>query len=221
VPTGQRVKLTLPDGTLVWLNAQTKFTYPAVFCKRSRTVRLEGEGLFEVAADKSRPFTVQTGKYDVTATGTKFDVYAYNNSEAFETVMIEGSVEVSVRDTVAATKAKTKNKAFALKAGDKLWYDENMKSFKRAKVVPADYTSWIDGIYYFNDITFGEMSKRLEHYYKTEIIINDSILLNYRCTGRFLQNESITDIMDVVKADKAFRYTYDNENNTLTIKPKR
>jgi ferric-dicitrate binding protein FerR (iron transport regulator) len=224
VPDGQRVQLTLADGTSVWLNAQTKLIFPEAFDKHSRTVKLEGEGVFDVASDKNRPFTVQTCKYDIMATGTKFDVYAYNNSEAFETVMIEGSVEISLHDTATAqTTATTKSKTnlASLTAGEKLYYDENKQELVRKNVSPTDYTLWIDGIYKFDDIAFSEMSKRLERYYHISIIINDSTLLNYRCNGTFLHSEGVTKIMDVVNVDKAFRYTYDKENKMLTINPKR
>jgi ferric-dicitrate binding protein FerR (iron transport regulator) len=212
VPSGQRVKLTLADGSLVWLNAQTKFAYPAVFDKHARRVTLDGEGLFEIAHDADRPFTVQTAKYSVTALGTTFDVYAYNNSNAFETTLIEGAVEVASRDS-AGRVTDTRR----MKPGSKLWFDEETQQLQTAEVETDNYISWTNGIYCFNDITFAEVAKRLEHYYKTQIIINDSSVMNYRCTGKFRQHESITDIMDVIKSDMPFSYLYDREINTLTI----
>lgn len=62
VPTGQRVNITLSDGTNVWLNARTKIVYPAVFDKSVRQVAVDGEAYFDVAKDKKRPFIVETGK---------------------------------------------------------------------------------------------------------------------------------------------------------------
>ncbi|MDR0699370.1 MAG: FecR family protein, partial [Tannerella sp.] len=60
VPAGQRAELTLSDGTCVWLNAQSRFVYPAVFEKGKREVTLDGEGYFDVAHDEAQPFTVKT-----------------------------------------------------------------------------------------------------------------------------------------------------------------
>jgi ferric-dicitrate binding protein FerR (iron transport regulator) len=213
VPTGQRVKLTLADGSLVWLNAQTKFTYPETFDKHHRRVTLDGEGLFEISHDAKRPFSVQTANYNVSVLGTKFEVYAYSNSNAFETILIEGSVEVSGNETG--------NLLCRMQPGQKLWFDEESQNMKLAKVNTNEYITWTYGIYSFNDITFSEMSKRLEHYYKTQIIISDSLIGNYHCTGKFRQHESITDIMNVVKSDMPFSYTYDKENNQLIINKKR
>jgi ferric-dicitrate binding protein FerR (iron transport regulator) len=212
VPSGQRVKLLLADGSLVWLNAQTRFTYPAIFGKDARRVTLDGEGLFEVAPDADRPFTVQTAGHDVTALGTTFDVYAYGNSDAFETILINGSVEVAARDDDG-----NKTDAWRMKPGYRLWYDERTQQIQLFNVSTDDYISWTNGLYHFNDITFAEMIRRLEHYHKTQIIIRDSSIMNYRCTGKFRQHESITDIMDVVKSDMPFNYSYDKDLNRMII----
>jgi len=206
VPSGQRVKLTLPDGSLVWLNAETKFTYPAVFDKRTRNVKLDGEGLFVIVHNPKQPFRVQTGNYTVEDVGTQFDVYAYGNSDAFETTLIEGSVIVS--DSIHD---------YSVKPGYQLYFNQINQRMDLRKVDPNDYISWKDGYYFFNDITFEEMAKRLGHYYNTRIIINDPAVLTYRGTGKFRQHESITQIMDVIKSDMPFKYRYDKDTNELVI----
>jgi ferric-dicitrate binding protein FerR (iron transport regulator) len=213
VPSGQRVKLTLADGSQVWLNAQTRFTYPAHFGRNARRVTLDGEGLFDVASDARRPFTVQTAGHEVTALGTVFDVYAYGNSSAFETILMEGSVEVAARDEVGNRIGN-----WRMKPGYKLCYDEQTRQMKTLQVNTDEYISWTNGLYHFNDITFAEMVRRLEHYCRTQIVIQDSSVMNYRCTGKFRQHESITDIMDVVKSDMPFSYSYDRDLNKLTIR---
>ncbi|MDR3268812.1 MAG: FecR domain-containing protein [Tannerella sp.] len=210
VPPGQRAKLTLSDGSQVWLNAQTRFTYPAVFDKDdARCVMLDGEGLFEVAHNNRQPFRVQTANREVTALGTTFDVYAYSNSNAFETILLDGSVEIAPTRIAGQT--------YRLRPGNRLYYDEDARKMRIEKVNTGEYVSWKDGIYCFNDITFAEMTKRLGHYYMTRITILDSAVMNYRCTGKFRQHESITDIMNVVKSDMPFTYTYNKDLNELII----
>ena len=78
VPKGQRVHLTLPDGSEAWLSSLSTLKWPSVFSSDARTVELDGEGFFTVTKDASRPFTVQTQKYDVRVLGTEFNVYAYS-----------------------------------------------------------------------------------------------------------------------------------------------
>ena len=71
VPNGQRVSLTLSDGTKVWLNSHSKFTYPARFSSKERDVKLEGEGFFEVTHNEKSPFVVHADLLHVKVLGTK------------------------------------------------------------------------------------------------------------------------------------------------------
>jgi len=199
----------LSDSSTVWLNAHSKFTYPSRFSGNERNVSLDGEGYFIVEKNARKPFVVQTSQHKVTATGTTFDIYAYSNSNAFETILIDGSVTVEPNDQSA--------KPYKVKPGQKYYYDETVGKMKAAAVETQKYTTWITGLYFFDDITFEEMAKRLEHYYKTTIVITDSTVMNYRGTGKFYQHETITDIMRVVQSDIPFSYVYDKEKNVLTI----
>ena len=82
----------MPDGTKVMLNTGSRLSYTSEFNKRTRDVFLSGEGYFEVAHDKVRPFNVNTSKCTVTVLGTKFDISAYEqDGEAF-TALVEGSI---------------------------------------------------------------------------------------------------------------------------------
>ena len=92
VPKGQRVYITLADGTEAWLSPRTKVRVPNQFNKKNRVVELDGEGYFSVAKDARHPFIVQTKKYDVKVLGTRFNVFAYSESPRFETDLVEGSV---------------------------------------------------------------------------------------------------------------------------------
>ena len=103
VPAGQRVNLTLSDGTTVWLNARSEMVYPAVFSGAKREVKLDGEGYFEVKHDKESPFVVHTRKCDIEVLGTKFNVEAYSDSEEFSTSLMEGSVKVTDNSAVSYT----------------------------------------------------------------------------------------------------------------------
>ncbi len=210
VPFGQRVKLTLPDGSSVWLNALTKLTYPAVFNEHERIVTLDGEGFFEITHHKDQPFKVRTPQHQVTVLGTTFNVYAYGNSPSFEATLIEGAVMVH--------ELSHPEKQHSLKPGSQLFFDEENQQLQYQEVNPGDYTSWKDGLYCFNDISFGEMTKRLSHHFNTKIIINDESLLNYHnIYGKFRQNESITDVLDIIKAGMPFKYTYYKESNEIVI----
>ncbi len=91
IPKGGEYKLQLADGTQVWLNAATEFSYPVVFTGKQRKVFLKGEAYFEVAQDSLRPFIVMADDVEVKVYGTKFDVENYA-SNRIRTVLVEGAV---------------------------------------------------------------------------------------------------------------------------------
>ena len=92
VPAGGRTDIALPDGTKVMLNAGSRLSYTSEFNERTRDIFLSGEGYFEVAHDKERPFNVKTSKCTVTVLGQSLDISAYEqDGEAF-TALVEGSI---------------------------------------------------------------------------------------------------------------------------------
>lgn len=94
-PRGGKYKVTLPDGTKVWLNAGTVLKYPSAFTGKKRLVELIGEAYFEVAKNKSMPFVVNVNHTQVTVLGTHFNVMAYADEPAVQTTLLEGSVHIS------------------------------------------------------------------------------------------------------------------------------
>ena len=94
VPQGQRVHLTLSDGTKVWLNAKTKMEYPQSFkVSDQRIVKVDGEAYFEVSKT-GQPFIVNVNGMQVEVLGTTFNISAYPNEE-YQTTLVNGSVRVS------------------------------------------------------------------------------------------------------------------------------
>lgn len=92
---GSKGRFTLPDGSVVWLNSETKLTYPNQFADDRRLVSLEGEAYFEVAKDAKKPFVVQAGEIDVEVLGTCFDLDSYSSGEFVKTALLSGSVKIS------------------------------------------------------------------------------------------------------------------------------
>ena len=92
VPAGQRIDLTLEDGTKVKMNSGAVLSYPAMFSKDSREVNLRGEAFFEVSHNSARPFTVHTFASDIRVLGTKFNVNADEEMNQFTTILLDGSV---------------------------------------------------------------------------------------------------------------------------------
>jgi transmembrane sensor len=199
VPVGQRVFISMADGSKVWLNSKSHFSYPENFSHNKRIVTLDGEAYFEVAHDDKSPFEVKTKQVNVQVKGTKFNVYAYSTQPATETTLVEGVVSLSfVRKEVPA---------MLMKPDQKVIYNRGASEAKVVTHVDTNIeTAWTKGIYYFNDISFEELVMRLEHYFDMKIIVNRKDILSYRCTGKFRYDETIRDILDVVKTSRPFRY---------------
>ncbi len=113
VPYGARSKITLPDGTQVWLNAGSKLRYASDFNIAGRKVTLEGEAFFEVTKNRENPFYVMADEAMVKVLGTRFNLKAYPEDNTIETTVSSGIVEVFNRN-----QSGEKNKSIVLKAND-------------------------------------------------------------------------------------------------------
>lgn len=116
VPAGQRVEVTLSDGTHVWLNARSEFSYPVSFNGDKREVLLKGEAFFEVAKNRDKKFIVNTGRCEVEVLGTQFNVEVYNENE-FSTALIQGSVKVTDKSQANESVVLEPNNSVSLNNG--------------------------------------------------------------------------------------------------------
>jgi transmembrane sensor len=96
---GDKANITLPDGSKVWLNGDSKITYAEDFNDRTREVHLSGEAFFEVAKDKTRPFIIHTRMINLKVLGTAFNVRSYDYEKETETALVHGSVEITLRNS--------------------------------------------------------------------------------------------------------------------------
>ena len=94
-PRAGQFEIILPDGTHVWLNAASSLKFPLHFEESERKVMLKGEGYFEVAHLKNKPFKVQSSVQTVTVLGTHFNIKAYDGEKSISTTLFEGSVKVT------------------------------------------------------------------------------------------------------------------------------
>lgn len=207
VPAGQRVQLTLADGTKVWLNSKSTLTYAADFGREKRELTLDGEAYFEVAKNKKIPFDVNTEMNRIRVVGTHFNVCAYNGTKEFETTLVEGTVDIYEIGKEKPISRLTKNDFFANYNG----------KITKTKLLSYDYLNWKEGLYCFDDAPFNCILNKLEKYYDTEIIIKNPQVLNYRCTGKFKEQDGIEHILKVIQKDHPFKYVIDKEQNKIII----
>lgn len=205
VPRGQRAKLTLNDGSVVWLNAESKLTYSDHFGKDSRNVKLEGEAFFEVAKDSKHPFIVNSKDLDIKVLGTKFNVKAYYEDFAVTVSLISGKVQVE-------NKSKTQKEN--LLPSQELVYENGQMTLQTNRSADLS-SSWVDGELHFDNEPLTKIIKSLERRFDVSIVLNNQSLEQTKFTCRVRQNATVTDVLELLK--KTRKISYKEENSKIII----
>jgi ferric-dicitrate binding protein FerR (iron transport regulator) len=201
IPKGQTINLTLSDGTKVWLNADTRFTYPSRFSTKNRSVRIAGEGFFEVEHNKDSPFIVQSGDVSTTVLGTKFNVKAYDG-ERFYITLLEGVVDVSKSSTEEKVRLDGANQQVIVSA----------KGFLRKRVVDAQMLSqWTAGELYFFYEPLASIAHTLERKFNVTIRIENEQLANTIFNSRIQKDAALIDILNILKETRKLDYVTDGK----------
>lgn len=195
-PFGSKTELMLPDSSKVWLNSGSSIKYPVSFTSKERTVTLEGEAFFEVQSDAQHPFIVSIGNaMHVTATGTAFNVEAYETDSIVAVTMVDGKVHVGMNTTPA----------MPLTAGERIIFNKESSIVRKSKTSPSKWCSWKDGTLIFRDDPLSEVFKRLGRIYNVDIVIKDKVIARqlYRAT---FEEESFDEILELLKLSAPIGY---------------
>ena len=207
VPAGQRIKLTLQDGTTVWLNSHTTLTYPAIFDKKERRVAIDGEAFFIVAQDKHKPFIVSSQGIETKVLGTQFNICSYRKNNDVRTSLIEGSLQIYFTGKENESIILSPNEQISIKNG----------TIKVDTISHHDNFLWKEGIYSFKDELLVDILNKLQLYYDVRIIIRNPSINQEKYTGKFRQRDSIDDILRMLQKIHKFKIQKDEENNIITL----
>lgn len=242
VPAGSKTRVSLPDGTIVWLNSESKLTYSNTYNQENREVKLVGEGYFKVAEDKTRPFVVKTSNITVQALGTEFNVKSYPEEGIIETTLVEGSVKINKVEGTAQSKTenvilKPNEKLTFIKKTGKLYVasdsllaetttkpsikrnQENLPRKERMiirTIDPLPYVAWKEDKLIFTGERFEEIKPRLERWYDVKIEVKDAEILTYRFKGSF-EKETLEQALEALQLASHFNYTV-KKNNIIISK---
>lgn len=180
VPRGGEFKVELADGTNVWLNSQSELRYPVRFSGEQRVVYLKGEGYFEVASDRDKPFIVKTSEdVNVRVLGTKFNLSAYAEDMEVVTTLAEGSVEVIMSERVVR-----------IAPNEQVVFNKLDNTFRQERVDASIYSAWKDGALVFENQTLEQIMDRLKRWYEMEVFYTDDKVKDYRFTGDLKKYEN-------------------------------
>jgi hypothetical protein len=178
VPKFGEWKLILPDGSKVWLNAESIFKYPVDFVGNNRKVYLSGEAYFEVASDKNKPFIVNTEKIDTKVLGTEFNISAYPE-ENLNITLAKGSVSLY---------NKLSNSNITLQPNDNAELKVNEANINLTKVDIKKYIAWKNGYYYFDREKLSNILKKLQKWYDFQVFYENPMTKYYEFRMRADRN---------------------------------
>jgi transmembrane sensor len=163
-PRGGQYQLVLPDGTKVWLNATSALQFPVAFTGNTRTVELTGEAYFEVAKNPARPFIVKVKAVEVKVLGTHFNINAYDNEPEMKTTLLEGSVNVSIRQT-----ADGRRQTAILKPGEQVSVSQTSQLSQPIPVQTEEVVSWTNGKFHFNNADIKVIMRQIARWYDVDV----------------------------------------------------
>lgn len=197
-PANQQVKLTLADGTKIWLNGGSAIAYPKQFIRRDkREIRLKGEAYFEVAKNRDKPFFITTRQGIIRVIGTAFNIKENTHDTTLIVAVREGMVSLQPVNT-------TTNQPTKLSAG-------NVGMLKGKKVRTtvsndiANYLSWFNSRLIFNHTQLAEVARQLEHLYGVEITLTDNSLHSLKLSGE-MSRKDIQVVMDQIALSLNIKY---------------
>lgn len=211
VPAGERVQMTLADGTEIWINSGTEVEIPVVFSRDSRDIRLvDGEILLTVARDEDRPFIVDTWAGKVEVLGTRFDVKVDESRDMFSTALLEGSVKI--------TSKLDSDDECILEPNDIATMVNGVLNVGQVKDV-SSVDSWSSGLIDVTDVTFDELMREFEKAYDVRIFIDRAELPVVTYTrGKIRVSDGIDHALSVLQLASDFSYTFDRVTNTVIIR---
>ena len=207
----------LPDSSKVWLNSDSRITYPEYFSGETRNISLSGEAYFEVTKDSIHPMIVKTDRnFSIEVIGTSFNLKCYKNDNNIEATLYSGIIKANYNNV-----ATLKNETLTLKPNESFIYNEskaigtsnNNKPFYYPE--PEKLKAWKDGTLIFNETPMLEVIKILERWHGTTFIITDKEIYNYNLSAEF-KSESIIQILEIMKLIMPIDYNY--SNNVVTLK---
>ncbi|MDR0765777.1 MAG: FecR domain-containing protein [Odoribacteraceae bacterium] len=208
VPRGGEYPLTLPDGTRVWLNAETEIEFPLAFGK-SREVRLSGEAFFEVKKENGRPFIIHARDASVEVTGTSFNLSCYPDDATITTAIESGSVSFI-----------TDRQVEHLTAGEQVTYNLGEQTLVVEEGVDLKYhSSWRHGQFYFYNTSLREITGKLGRWYDVRFEFADPSLEALRFSGAALRAKPIEFILELLERTRPLQFTV-LQGRIIRVEPK-
>ena len=193
---GIKAYAELPDGSRVWLNSDSKITFPDTFLGPTREIALSGEAFFDVIKDSLRPMIITTNRdLEVKVLGTKFNLKSNDNDSEARITLVSGVVEVI---TIKRVANKVLQSSIILNEQQSyIISDQKPPTFVEVSDTVRQ-TAWKNGRIIFDYTPLDEVIKQLERWHGVEFLVEDTAAYTTKLTAEFEQ-ESIVQIMEMLK----------------------
>lgn len=205
VPVNQKKRITLDDGSVVWINSSTELKYPKKFTGNTREVFLSGEAYFDIHHDATKPFIVHTGTVKTTVLGTSFNINASKDLNTVVVTVTRGKVSVADQTHVLAY----------ITPNQQLTYNLRNKIEHKITIDAQSVIAW-QGDLYFDDITFEDAAGILQHRFNVKIDFSNNKIKTCRFSGTALKGNNLDQILKIVCAFNQASYKH-NPDGSITI----
>lgn len=202
-PAGGQFRLTLADGSKVWLNAASSLRFPTAFSGNERVVELIGEAYLEVSKDAKHPFRVIARGMTVDVLGTHFNINAYDNEPSIRTTLVEGAVRVGKGGQSRVLRPGQQ----ARLSGDQLSVAENIDL--------GAVTAWKEGRFNFSEAPITEVMRQVERWYGAEVIYEGDV--QHHFVGSLPRKLPVSRLLKMLELTGRVKFTI--EGNRITVKP--
>jgi transmembrane sensor len=192
-PNGRKFSITLPDGSVAWLNAASTIRYPTNFTGTERAVEVTGEVYLEIAARENQPFKVYIeNKGEITVLGTSFNINAYNTAR-IKTTLLTGKI------SLAADKHTHNLQQVILQPGEQALIEKDGKITNKKQVNTKQVIAWRYDLFNFEDADLEEVLGQISRWYDVNIITSGPIP-DMRFGGQVNNATPLPDLLDILKA---------------------
>lgn len=203
---GQQSEINLPDGTIVFLNGNSRLVYPPDYGNSSREIKLEGEAFFEVARDENRPFRIQSGNSITQVLGTSFNVNAMHTADSVVVNVTSGKVALYALNDPA--------NRVELQKGESGKWTGSKGLVQSRKWTSPHFQSWQTGVLTFSSTPLPAVYRALEKQYRVSCVVPEE-LAACKLTAQF-DHQSLDDVLRELEI--VFKVRHERITNNITVR---
>ncbi|TCD03181.1 FecR family protein [Pedobacter psychroterrae] len=193
-PKGGMYQVVLPDGSTVMLNSSSVLTFPNLFKGDSRSVKLSGEGYFEVAENKDQPFYVEANGVNIRVYGTGFNVMAYPEEQFVKTTLVHGSVRVGNNSVMSM-----------LLPGQQALMDAKEKKIQIRRPSLEEVLAWKNWEFRFEGADITAILRQISRWYDVDVIYKGAVS-DHRFYGVIPKKSNANDLFEILEETRQVHF---------------